>query len=194
MSEEAKAFSQDEVNRIVSERVKEIKAAKDAEISILRDEVKTWKSKAVDFDAVSSERETLRKELETIRLTNERAELFASNGVTDAAVRRRLEVLYAADTAGTEDAPAFGDWLATAREDATLSPWFGGAAQPAAAVPAANVARPAAAVPSTSRGPVAEPAAARRLSPNEVLREHARLLSAGQVKEAGDFLRANSAG
>jgi hypothetical protein len=192
MSEEAKAFSQDEVNRIVSERVKEIKAAKDAEIAILRDEVKTWKGKAVDFDAVSSERETLRKELETIRLTNERAELFTSNGVTDAAVRRRLEVLYAAETAGTEDAPAFGDWLATAREDATLSPWFGGSAPQTA--PVAPVARPAAAVPSTSRGPVAEPAAARRLSPNEVLREHARLLSSGQVKEAGDFLRANSAG
>lgn len=192
MSEE-KGFTQEDVNRIVSERVKEIKAAKDAEIGLLRQEVKDWQAKASEFDAVASEREALRSELAGIKLSAERNELFSGAGVSDAAVRRRLEVLYAAEAAGAEDAPSFADWLSAAREDATLSPWFGGqAAAPVAPVAAPNV-RPVAAVPSTSRGQVADPAAARRLNPGEVLREHARLLSAGQVKEAGEFLRANSA-
>ncbi len=195
MSEE-KGFTQEDVNRIVSERVKEIKAAKDAEIGLLRQEVKDWQAKASEFDAVASEREALRSELAGIKLSAERNELFSGAGVSDAAVRRRLEVLYAAEAAGAEDAPSFADWLSAAREDATLSPWFGGQAAapvaPVAPVAASNV-RPVAAVPSTSRGQVADPAAARRLNPGEVLREHARLLSAGQVKEAGEFLRANSA-
>lgn len=195
MSEE-KGFTQEDVNRIVSERVKEIKAAKDAEIGLLRQEVKDWQAKASEFDAVASEREALRSELAGIKLSAERNELFSGAGVSDAAVRRRLEVLYAAEAAGAEDAPSFADWLSAAREDATLSPWFGAQAAapaaPVAPVAAPNV-RPVAAVPSTSRGQVADPAAARRLNPGEVLREHARLLSAGQVKEAGEFLRANSA-
>ena len=62
MSEE-KGFTQEDVNRIVSERVKEIKAAKDAEIGLLRQEVKDWQAKASEFDAVASEREALRSEL-----------------------------------------------------------------------------------------------------------------------------------
>ena len=195
MSEE-RSFTQEDVNRIVSERVKEIKAAKDAEIGLLRQEVKDWQAKASEFDAVASEREALRSELAGIKLSAERNELFTGAGVSDAAVRRRLEVLYAAEAAGAEDAPSFADWLSAAREDATLSPWLGGQAAapvaPVAPVAAPNV-RPVAAVPSTSRGQVADPTAARRLNPGEVLREHARLLSAGQVKEAGEFLRANSA-
>jgi len=195
MSEE-KGFTQEDVNRIVSERVKEIKAAKDAEIGLLRQEVKDWQAKASEFDAVASEREALRSELAGIKLSAERNELFSGAGVSDAAVRRRLEVLYAAEAAGAEDAPSFADWLSAAREDATLSPWVAGQAAapvaPVAPVAAPNV-RPVAAVPSTARGQVAGPAAARRLNPGEVLREHARLLSAGQVKEAGEFLRANSA-
>lgn len=200
MSED-KSFTQEDVNRIVSERVKEIKAAKDAEIGLLRQEVKDWQAKASEFDTVAGEREALRKELDGIKLSAERNELFANVGVSDSAVRRRLEVLYSAEAAGADDAPSFADWLTAAREDATLSPWFGVQAasvpSPAADTPArvvqASASRPAPAVPSTSRGQVADPLAARRLNPGEVLREHARLLSAGQVKEAGEFLRANSA-
>jgi hypothetical protein len=187
MSDDAKTFSQDEVNRIVGERVAAIKSAKDAEIAALRDEVKGYSAKASQFDALSAEAAALRSELAGVRTSAERAEVFAGAGVADASTRKRLEVLYSAETAGVEDAPAFGDWIGAAKADPAFSAWFGASATAAASSVAAPPA-PARAVPQTSAN-ATEPPTGRRLAPADVLREHSALLSAGKVKEAGEFLR-----
>lgn len=186
MQEDAKTFTQDEVNRIVGERVAAIKSAKDAEISALREEVKGYSAKASQFDATAAEAAALRAELAGVRTSAERAEVFAGAGVVDSATRKRLEVLYSAETAGIEDAPAFGDWIGNAKADPAFAAWFGSPV--AAPSPAPSAPAPARAVPQTSAN-ATEPPNSRRLAPADVLREHSALLGAGKIKEAGEFLR-----
>lgn len=187
MSEEIKTFSQDEVNRIVGERVAAVKTAKDAEINALREDLRAHAAKASQFDAAAAERDALRAELAGVRTSAERAEVFAGAGVLDVAARKRLEVIYSAETAGLEDAPAFADWVGNAKADPAFAAWFGPSSAPSAPVAPAFAAPPRA-VPQTS-GNAAEPPSGRRLGPADVLREHSTLLAAGKVKEAGEFLR-----
>lgn len=182
MSEDgARMFTQDEVNKIVGDRVAAVKSAKDAEIAAMRDDLRSYSARAAERDALAQERDSLAQELSSLRTSAERSEVFAGVGVADAATRRRLEIIYAAETAGAEEAPAFADWIGTAKADPAFAAWFGSTAAPA---PAPSVR----AVPQTSAN-AGDPPAARRLAPADVLREHSSLLAAGKVKEAGEFLR-----
>lgn len=184
MSEDgARMFTQDELNKIVGDRVAAVKSAKDAEIAAMRDDLRTYSARAAERDALAQERDSLAQELSSLRTSAERSEVFAGVGVADAATRRRLEIIYAAETAGAEEVPAFADWIGTAKADPAFAAWFG-----STAAPAPTVAPPVRAVPQTS-GNAGDPPAARRLAPADVLREHSSLLAAGRVKEAGEFLR-----
>lgn len=78
--------------------------AKETEITMLKGSVSDLTSKASNYDAVASERDTLKGEIVTIRDTHARQGALAQIGVTDPKVIQGFEAIHASITAGMPEA------------------------------------------------------------------------------------------
>jgi hypothetical protein len=110
-----------------------------AESSALKERLAEAVAQSQGFDSVVKERDAVKAELAQLVTRNER--LAALNGYElDPGLLPSVELIYNSETAGQDEAPAFGEWLDKAKDHPLLAPHF--AAKPAEA-PAAEPQAPA---------------------------------------------------
>lgn len=175
------AEQQAHVDKIVRDRVNEVKAALKVEVDTARSEAKAARDEAAAAKATAVAGEAALKELADLKGAAERAEIFAEAGVTDPVLQARLAKIHEGEQIGAESPADLRSWLGTAKEDPVWSRLLPDPAAPAAPGAVPITPRPA---PITSTGSPKPPPPGVQPS-KEVLRAKMREQSAaGKHEEA----------
>jgi hypothetical protein len=121
-----------------------------AESSALKERLAEAVAQSQGFDSVVKERDAVKAELAQLVTRNERLAALGEYEL-DPGLLASVELIYNSETAGQDEAPAFGEWLEKAKDHPLLAPHF--AAKPAEAAPAAEPQAQAPKAPAENRNP-----------------------------------------